>query len=550
MSDLKSPSDIARETLRLLASRRVSPTPENYRQFYHEITGQPLVADELTDDQSRPALLDEHKEQSPAAPQWGQLILDLLKQWETRHSGLTTARKREGLEKVLNAPGSDATKLATKLSNLFSSWATTAAAPPLDTAPPDEAIAALPDAGTEVQDGSTQFRELLAQTLEFAVIAQLGNTSELADEAARLANAARASMVREDIAKLTTALRQFWFKLELHGGDNVALHQGLLRLLRLLIDNTHDLLAGDHWLRDQVAALQQIIASPLDLVTLAEAERRLKDVIVKQGLLKSNLQEAKAALKQMIASFIDRLGELSQSTGGYHTRLEGYAQKIRQTDDISLLNTVLTDLLDDTRAAQLDVARTHKELLTTRDQVQAAEMKVKDLERELDQVSELLQEDQLTGVLNRRGLEDAYQREAARAQRSAAPFCVSLLDIDNFKQINDIHGHQAGDEALQHLVRVTRRNMRPSDVLARYGGEEFLLLLPETQVEEAVEVMVRLQRNLTKAFFLHKDERVLITFSAGVALRQDNEAQAEVIGRADKAMYEAKRSGKNRVCAA
>ena len=100
MSDLKSPSDIARETLRLLASRRVSPTPENYRQFYHEITGQPVLVDELTDDQSRPAQLDEHKEQSPAAPQWGQLILDLLKQWETRHSGLTTARKREGLEKV------------------------------------------------------------------------------------------------------------------------------------------------------------------------------------------------------------------------------------------------------------------------------------------------------------------------------------------------------------------------------------------------------------------------------------------------------------------
>ena len=550
MSDLKGPSDIARETLRLLASRRVSPTPENYRQFYHEITGQPVLADELADAQSTSALLDEHKEQGPAAPQWGQLILELLRQWETRHSGLTTARKRESLEKVLNAPGSDATKLATKLRNLFSSWATTVAAPPLDTAQPGQAIAALPDAGTERQDGSAQFRELLAQTLEFAVMAQLGNTSELADEAARLAGAARASTVREDITQLTTALRQFWFKLELHGGDNVALHQGLLRLLRLLIDNTHELLSGDHWLRDQVAALQQIIAGPLDLVTLAEAERRLKDVIVKQGLLKSNLQEAKAALKQMIASFIDRLGELSQSTGGYHARLEGYAQKIRQTDDISLLNTVLTDLLDDTRSAQLDVARTHQELLTTRDQVQAAEEKVKNLERELDQVSELLQEDQLTGVLNRRGLEDAYLRESARVQRSAAPFCVSLLDIDNFKQINDTHGHQAGDEALQHLVRVIRRNMRPSDVLARYGGEEFLLLLPETHQQEAVEVMVRLQRNLTKAFFLHNDERVLITFSAGVALRRDNESQSDIIARADKALYEAKRSGKNRVCAA
>ena len=153
-------------------------------------------------------------------------------------------------------------------------------------------------------------------------------------------------------------------------------------------------------------------------------------------------------------------------------------------------------------------------------------------------------------MLNRRGLEDAYQREAARAERTGAPLCVGLLDVDNFKLLNDTHGHQTGDEALQHLVRVTKRTMRPSDVLARYGGEEFMLLLPDTRQDEAIEVMVRLQRNLTKAFFLHNNERVLITFSAGVTLRRGGEPQASAIDRADRALYKAKRSGKNRVCAA
>ena len=144
----------------------------------------------------------------------------------------------------------------------------------------------------------------------------------------------------------------------------------------------------------------------------------------------------------------------------------------------------------------------------------------------------------------------AESSKAARAERSGKPLCISLLDIDNFKRLNDAHGHQTGDQALQHLVRVTRRTMRPTDVLARYGGEEFLLLLPDTSQEEAIEVMVRLQRNLTKAFFLHEDEHVLITFSAGVALLREGEAQTAVIERADKALYEAKRTGKNRVCAA
>jgi diguanylate cyclase len=303
-------------------------------------------------------------------------------------------------------------------------------------------------------------------------------------------------------------------------------------------------------LRGQVAVLQEIVTRPLDLGAIAEAESRLKEVIFKQSTLRHSLQEAKAALKQLITSFIGRLGELSESTGGYHTRLEGYAQKIRQSDDILQLNGVLEDLLEDTRSAQLDTMRTRDELLAARRQVESAELKVRELESELEKVSGLVQEDQLTGVLNRRGLEDAYEREAARAERTGTPLCVGLLDIDNFKQLNDTHGHQAGDEALRHLVRVIERTMRPSDVLARYGGEEFMLLLPETQQEEAIAVMVRLQRNLTKAFFLHDNERLLITFSAGVALRREAEPQTAIIERADKALYQAKRTGKNRVCAA
>jgi len=541
MSELTNPSDIARETLRLLASRRIAPTPDSYRQYYQEIAGLP-DADEKA-----------------SASVWAQLILELLRQWETRHNTLTTARKRESLERVLGVPGSDPARLAAKLRSLVASWSMTAPAaqPDLPVEPAAATISATRPPATQQSasaegsdNGIAELRELLAQTLEFAVVSHLGNAPDLAEEANALAKEARAAAGKDAIAQLTSALRRFWFKLEVRGGDNAELHQGLLRLLRLLIDNTHELLSEDQWLRGQVAVLQEIVTRPLDLGAVVEAERRLKEVIFKQGTLRHSLQEAKAALKQLITNFIDRLGDLSESTVGYHDRLEGYAQKIRHTDDITQLNVVLADLLADTRAAQLDTARTRDELLAARRQVEAAETKVKALERELEQVSELVQEDQLTGVLNRRGLEDACARETARSERTGAPLCIALLDIDNFKHLNDAHGHQTGDEALQHLVRVTKRTMRPSDVLARYGGEEFMLLLPDTQQQEAVEVMVRLQRNLTKAFFLHNNERVLITFSAGVALRQSGEPQAGMIARADKALYEAKRSGKNRVCAA
>ncbi len=600
MSELTNPSDIARETLRQLAARRIAPNPDNYRQHYQEIAGQPdaaadaermlqqlaaelraqpntarlasaldKAAGEKNWSQYRAALLeliDARDGQGAGAQLWAQLILDLVRQWESRHSGLTTARKRESLERVLGVPGSDAAGLAAKLQKLVKSWSQTAPAPsaPTQLAPgeaeqagggdaaaarthaPAPAFAATPEGA----DATGQLRDLLAQTLEFAVITQLGHAPDLAEEASALAQAARAACGKEAVAKLTGALRKFWYRLEVRGGENAELHQGLLRLLRLLIDNTHELVGEDQWLRGQVALLQDIVTRPLDLGTIAEAESRLKEVIFKQGTLKNSLQEAKAALKRLITSFIDRLGGLSESTGGYHSRLESYAQQIRQADDIRQLNEVLEDLLEDTRSVQLDAVRTRDELLATRRQVEAAELKVRELESELGKVSGLVQEDQLTGVLNRRGLEDAYEREASRAARAGTPLCVALLDIDNFKNLNDTHGHQAGDDALQHLVRVIKRTMRPSDVLARYGGEEFMLLLPQTQQDEAVEVMVRLQRNLTKAFFLHDNERVLITFSAGVALRREGESQPAIIERADKALYQAKRSGKNRVCAA
>jgi len=124
---------------------------------------------------------------------------------------------------------------------------------------------------------------------------------------------------------------------------------------------------------------------------------------------------------------------------------------------------------------------------------------------------------------------------------------VALLDIDNFKALNDSLGHAMGDSALTHLAQVARECMRPQDTLARYGGEEFVILLPDTAMEKGIEAMTRLQRELTKKFFMAGTEKVLITFSAGVAQVAPAEPGMDAIRRADQAMYLAKRAGKNRV---
>jgi diguanylate cyclase len=252
----------------------------------------------------------------------------------------------------------------------------------------------------------------------------------------------------------------------------------------------------------------------------------------------------------MVSTFVDRLSSMADDTGEYHDRLAGYATRIERAENISELSGLVVEVMQDTRAVQADLSRSRTELLESRRRVDEYQQQVQKLEGEMAVLSDRLHEDQLTQLLNRRGLARAFEAEISRADRYQRPLCLAVLDVDDFKHLNDRLGHQAGDLALVHLARIVRRSIRPTDVISRYGGEEFVILLPETLLDEAVRVMARVQRELTRRIFLHNHERVLITFSAGVAQRVSGEQQDELIARADRALYHAKQAGKNRVAAA
>jgi len=601
MASPTNPTEIARETIKLLAARRTSPTPENYQKIYCEVAGTPPKAESGGADEAlQKALRDLGKKnpdlnrvlkplekalaernwgefenaflgvtgaaQAKGKDSWAELIREMLKQWELKHSGVSAKRKREGLDRVLVNFGSDPEKLHAKIQSLIKSWSEapeqTGVEVDADIAPAAEPVveaAAVPRqaargevavAGAAGGDSHQQLRELVAQSLEQGVIPRLTQFPDLVAEADQLAQQARQSADVKALEKFSKALKQFWFKLEVRGESDADVLAGLLRLLKLLVDNIGELVMDDQWLSGQMAVVQEVISQPVNARMLYEAERSFKEVIFKQSTLKTSLAEARATLKSMIATFIDRVGEMSVSTGEYHARIEGYAEKISKTEDIHQINRILGDLSKDVRGAQLDMQRLRDELIEARHKVEAAEQKIHELEVELEQVSTLVHEDQLTGTLNRRGMDDAFERELARADRLKSPLCVALLDVDNFKKLNDTLGHQAGDEALLHLVRVVKETLRPMDIIARFGGEEFVIILPDASLDEAISVMTRLQRELTKKFFLYKNQRVLITFSAGVALREAGEVPNSMIERADKAVYKAKEAGRNLVLAA
>ena len=608
MPTLSNPSEIAREALRQLALRRVAPTPDNYRKLYHEIAGTRPDDDALPEafvrklarrlprdnaerqrhgHQLDQALADGRSKAAEAAleryleslklgePQaWNELIGNLLRQWEARQTGWTPARKREALDRVLGA--ADPAALYTRLQGLLKSWTqamTDADALAVEVADvaddPAERASAGAGAGIARQavpartattgpaapptiDTATvdALRELVTISLGEALPPLLEEHPPLRETAATLCAEAASRSEAAGLREIGTRLRVFARELELAAADEAEIRAGMLELLRMLLRNIDDLVLDDRWLAGQIEMLREIVDSRPDPRKIDDAGRRLKELIYKQGQLKHTLAESQRHLRDMLAGFVDQLARFSESTGAYHDRIGQCAQRIAKANDITEIGPLLDEVMTETRSIQDEARRSRDELIVARSQASEAQERIVTLQNELEEASRLMRHDQLTGALNRRGLEEMFQTESARAQRRGTRLAIALLDIDHFKKLNDKLGHKVGDDALVHLAKVVRQHLRPQDVLARYGGEEFVILLPETGDTDAQQALIRLQRELTREFFMADLQKVVITFSAGVTRLAEGESLESALKRADGAMYQAKQAGRNRVMVA
>jgi diguanylate cyclase (GGDEF)-like protein len=174
--------------------------------------------------------------------------------------------------------------------------------------------------------------------------------------------------------------------------------------------------------------------------------------------------------------------------------------------------------------------------------------------RELNEANHELERktaiDALTGVANRRLYDKRVLAEARRSRREKTPLAIAMLDIDDFKSVNDTYGHQCGDEALKHFTGILKECIkRPSDTICRYGGEEFVVILPNTDLEGAALLMESV-RAMTEASQLNCEGEVIkFTVSIGVATRViSSDSESELLNAfADKLLYKAKEAGRNRV---
>ncbi|MCH2242006.1 MAG: diguanylate cyclase [Aquabacterium sp.] len=562
-----TPAQIAKAALRHLAVNRLEPTPENYARAWQAEGGAPPAAPPAP---ATPASEQPAADPAAEAEEWATTIAKLLRGIERGSRQWTTGRKKDSLQRVLDGSRSHPQRLRTRLRQLASSWD----GEPLDDAPDTDMAALLPledetgaqaessataaDAGPAalLADGTGAAWSRIVDELHQTVQAALLPADAATTPVAQALNEATAPLAPEPpllppAAELVTTLQAVCTDARRVLQHRQHLLQQLTGLCEELTDSLCDLAEDESWVRGQCEAMRHQIAEGLNTRGVRRISQLLHDTRERQQRLRAERNEARQALKQLIHQMLQEIAELGSHTDRFTGNLGRYAEVIGSADSLQSLAGVVREMLEDSRAVQAVVSQAQQRLQSEHARATELTDRVRELEDEIRRLSDEVSTDPLTQIANRRGLMRAFEAEQSRAERQSAPLSIALLDVDNFKKLNDTLGHQVGDDALRFLADQVRSRLRPVDVLARYGGEEFVILLPDTPAEEAQRVVTRLQRELSAELFMQQGgDKVFITFSAGVTPYRASEALEAALDRADLALYEAKRTGKNRTCVA
>ena len=600
-----SAAETAKAALRRLALSKLEPTPENYARAWAEEGGTgaadapaPVapapaapspkarnvydrIAARLFEDGTQReefaqtmqradwdaarGLVERAAESQVALAQgWAQTIERLARGLERGGRQWTAARKKDSLQRVLEANRSDIARLHQRMKQLVASWDGDLTDDTIPVDASDGEAAAPSTKGVETLDSGGAPAPTGARADRAAANGDWPPVLQQYDATLRVALPAddeRAGALAVDLGELQASLARDGATAPLRKQAEAVCERArrLLAHRHHLVDQLHrltqEMSAGlaevaeeGSWVKGQTESLQLSLGESPSVRSVRAASEMLAQTRARQHQVRAERDSARVALKDAISQMLTELDALGDHTGGFADSVARYVDTIANAESLESLASVVRQMVEESRAVHGLVSETQQRLHDGRQRASELEAQVRTLETELRRLSEEVSTDVLTEVANRRGLMQAFDVETARLERQGGELAVGLLDIDNFKKLNDTLGHSVGDMALKTLAGHVQKQLRAVDVVARFGGEEFVVLLPGVPVDEAQVTLTRLQRTLSASLFMHDGREVFVTFSAGVTKFRPGEPLESALERADEALYEAKRTGKNRTC--
>lgn len=302
-------------------------------------------------------------------------------------------------------------------------------------------------------------------------------------------------------------------------------------------------------MNDDLASISYILRNDPESLATEATQREIKKFVKKRiDLDKEEVKSKISTLDKLLDEINKKIFDLIDSSNVSNKEVKDIKRDLQSINfSKDSFESIQVKLVHIATSLETETKGLSDKMQKNQDTIKRLHSKVKNLETALVSAKKEGKEDFLTHVATKRALDQELRRANEAFERYKTDFCVSFIDIDHFKVVNDTYGHEAGDVILSTIGKILRKYARQADFVARYGGEEFLIILPSIDIKQAFYFSDKIRTIIESFKFMYKGERINITVSAGVSQRSKQKSVKEIIEASDKMLYKAKELGRNRV---